>query len=129
MTERNETIKNPRAKWKPARRLETFDKDENMGYRFCVDESSNIERKQHEGWNFVNKTTGARANHEMEDAKTSGAKRHRELVLMAAPTEVLEERDAYHQKLNDNSARNIFESTKNRAESMGGNVDGKIVIE
>ena len=129
MTEQNERPKNSRARWRPARRLETFEKDPKMGYRWCVDDPSNIERKQFEGWSFVNNTTGARADPEMDDNSSSGAKKHNELVLMAAPNEVLGERDDYHQNLNDRAAEAVVRSTKQRAKDMGGEIDGKLIIE
>ena len=85
MTEQNERPKNSRARWRPARRLETFEKDPKMGYRWCVDDPSNLERKQFEGWSFVNNTTGARADHEMDDNSSSGAKKHNEQFIVYEP--------------------------------------------
>lgn len=129
MEEHNKRPKNARARWRPARRLETFDKDPNLGYRWCADNPSNIERKQFEGWSYVNKTTGAKAEHEMVNNSASGAKKHNELVLMAAPRDVLDERNAYYQKMNDDAARAVVQDVKGRAEGMGGEVTGKVIIE
>lgn len=129
MSTNDRAPKNPRAAWKPAGRLETFDKDPELGYRWCSDDPNNIERKQMEGWVPVNATTGINAKHNMEESPTSGAKKHNELVLMAATKETLDSRKAYHDKLNDRAARAIFEQGKQAAKNAGGEVTGKIIID
>jgi len=118
-----------RATWQPAARLATFNKDPDKRYKWCDQDPANIERKEAEGWSVVNDVTGNRADHGMEQNRVDGAKRHRELVLMAMPEEVAQARTEHYREITDHQAQNTVDTLKSQAAELGGEITGKIVIE
>jgi hypothetical protein len=119
-----------RANWRPASTLDVTDKNPNMGYRYVVNEEENIRKKKAEGWEFVNKTTGITGDPNDELHSSDGAKRHRELVLMANDKKVLEARAKALESTNRRSEAEIFNQTQ-RDLGPARRTDGrdKIVIE
>ena len=82
--------------WKPAGTLEVFQKKPGFRYRWCDKDPQNIQRKVAEGWRHVNRETGLPVEHENPDGETlTSSTEYRELVVMALPEDVAQERDAY----------------------------------
>ena len=87
--------------WKPAQQLEVTNKDsEAFSYRWCHNDSANLQRKQAEGWEFVNSETGIPAEHDRQEtiadgAALTGKNSYRELILMALPRDLAEARKRY----------------------------------
>jgi hypothetical protein len=101
-----------RDSWRPASTLDVRNKKTGYRYRFCNEEPENVERKEAEGWQFVNRVTGLPGELVDDEHKSDGAKRHRELVLMALPEDVGKERDKYFEGISHRQERGIYEQTK-----------------
>lgn len=121
--------------WAPASKLDMSNKDPKFRYRWVDRDSQNIEKKEAEGWRFVNKETGIPGEHDRPDLVEDGnpldsTKTYRELVAMALPEEIGEARDAWV----ESQTRKQTISIKDRLQkevAQGGNaeVHGKLVIE
>ena len=128
--------------WRPANKLKAhLTREQTKKYRpRWVDKSdeANLQKKQDEGWVFLNKETGLTASHdhrETEDGKNlTSVNEYRELVLMGLPKELAEARDEYYQERTHKQTVGLKEALEeeNREASKGGRtapIHGKIVIE
>ena len=116
--------------WKPAQRLETYEKTPGFRYRWCWKDDANLDKKKAEGWIFVNKTTGIEAEHEQESADIGTAKTHRELVLMALPEELGKARDEYIESETEKKTRGLKKGLQAElAKGGAAKVEGKIIIQ
>lgn len=112
-------------------RLAVSEKHPDWGYRWCNSDSGNLERRESEGWLPVNKMTGLPGEAVSESDGMTGAKKHRELTLMAQPQELVK---AHHQRVAELTERQTA-GLKEKAESElkrshpDAEVHGKIVIE
>lgn len=124
------TPKKGSATWAPAARMATFDKKPGWKYRFCADDPDNLDRKQTEGWQIVNKTTGVPGEFNEEHNQTSGARKHRELILCAMPEETFEARQAYYRELTDRNTAALKKNLQSDLSKEGKAVaEGSIVIQ
>lgn len=113
----SESLKNPEAleeavpapkkgkrSWAPAQKLSLVNKQPGFRHRWCDNDPQNIEKKQAEGWVFVDPNQGVKADHEFPEHVSDGkpltsTKTYRELVAMALPEDLAEARDEYHEEL------------------------------
>jgi hypothetical protein len=119
------------AQWRPANRLGTQEKRDGFSYRFVRNEAENIESKSMEGWKIVNKTTGIPGEIDDEQNKTSGAKQHKELVLMALPEETVKARTEYYTDKTNLTERALKKNLQSDLSQGGGRAvaDGSIIIQ
>lgn len=99
-------VKKGRKSWQPFRLLNVHGRNPNLNYRWVEKDANKIERRQHDGYEFVNSSTAAPVEAPASDGLGS-AKVVRDLVLMAAPKEIAEDRSAYYKKLADDYVENI----------------------
>ena len=126
--------KKGKSSWAPANRLTVANKQEDFRYRFVDQDAMNVQRKQAEGWQFVNRSTGIpgehiRPGHVGDDTPIDGAMTYRDLVVMGLPEELAQERDAWVAERTDQQERDIVKNLKRQAEDAGGSVSPKLVIE
>ena len=129
----SEPVKKGRPSWKPAHRMEILKKSPGFRYRYCLDDPDNLDKKQLEGWRFVNKTTGHVAEHVEEHAPTTGTLKRRELVVMALPEELAKERDEFYAKRTRNQTASIKKRLQAQMDEAAGQgpkaqAEGKITI-
>lgn len=87
-------VKKGRKSWQPYRLLNVYNKKPGIHLRWVENDPNKIEKRLHDGYEFVNATSGTNADVPTSNDPTS-AKRVRDLVLMACPQETADERNAY----------------------------------
>lgn len=121
--ETTQEVKKGRPSWKPATMLDVKNKTPNYRYRWVWIDDMNLEKKQAEGWVFVNKETGVPGEHEHPGKTGDGkpldsAKKYRDTVLMALPEELGKERDRFFNNKTEEQtldAKKFLEQKKSRA--------------
>lgn len=106
--------------WKPANRLQVR-KEPGWRYRMCSKEEANIAKKQAEGWQYVNTTTGIPGEHERPDGVGDGnnldsAFEYRDLVLMAMPEELAQAREEHYQQITQKQVAGLKKQVKSDVE-------------
>lgn len=100
------SVKKGKPSWKPATMLDIKNRIPGYRYRWCWIDDMNLQKKEREGWVYVNKETGFPTEHDSpENVKPlDSAKKYRDTVLMALPEELGEARDRYfHKKTQEQS--------------------------
>lgn len=119
------------AQWRPANRLGTQEQKPGFAYRFVRSDPENIESKEMEGWKFVNQTTGIPGEISDEQNKSVGAKKHKELVLMALPEEIVKQRTEYFTEKTNSTERALKKNLQSDLSQGGGKAtaEGSIIIQ
>ena len=109
-------------RWKPASRLGTVKVPEGMRGRWVHDTPDNISKKKAEGWVVVDKTKfpdiieGSEYESQVTDSRglTSSVLKRNELVFMALPEEIGEERDEYHRQETEQTTQDALSHAETR---------------
>ena len=126
--------KKGRKSWKPAAMLDVTNKASGFRYRWRNDDDAHLERVKNEGWVFVNKETGIPAEHDHPDKIGDGKPldsiiKYRDMVLMALPEDLAEERDAYYREQTRRQTVSLKNKARDEIKKTGAEVTGKIIIE
>ena len=125
--------------WRPAVMLDVQGKNPDLNYRWCDNDSGNLERKQIEGWEFDNGLSSSEATHEsthVSDGKPlDTAKTYRELVLMTMDEDTANARREFFRERTRKQTVGLVENLRSdiaeKAEIAGAvvaPVHGEIVI-
>lgn len=124
------------ASWRPAQKLDVTGKVKGYRYRLVDKDPLNLQKKEAEGWLFVNAETGIPGTYSRPSTVSDGKSlttenTYRELVLMALPEEVAKERDAYYNAVTDRQTAGLKSHLQSEARGVNpaAAIHGKVVIE
>ena|SRR3990167_1350410 len=95
------------AQWLPVARMGVTNVKAGYKPRFLRNDPDNIENKLAEGWIIPNKTNGLAGDFTEDKDKSSGGRRHKEMVLAVMPVETIAARSAYYEKRSDAQVKDI----------------------
>jgi len=115
--------------WKPARRLDVRNKDENFRYHWA--DKKNVDKKQYEGWEVAPSEEHADPNLIDGGKSIDSTTSFRELILMRMPEELAQERDAWVAERTRSQTAGLKHTLEHDLRNTSGTsapVDGKITI-
>jgi len=125
------------SRWKTGSTLGMLEVPEGHRGRWCDADEANINKKQQEGWEFVNKTKFPQTQHikkstykDVKDrGETGGSVQYRELVGMMLPIkdihgtgQCVEERTKFFEEQTEIATRARIRATKNKETILGNNL-------
>lgn len=110
--------------WRPARMLDLENRANGYRYRWCDTDDANLRKKLAEGWVYVNKETGHPVEHIDPDLQhggksPDGSVKYRDLIVMALPEEIAQQRDEYFAELSKNQLEGVNENAASNMEKVG----------
>ena len=133
--------KGTRPSWQPAPKVAKIEAPNNGRPRWCDPNPANIQKKQAEGWQFLNKTTSPGTfkdtngmNKDIHSNSGLGSEIvNREMVAMFLPEELALARDEYHREKTMRRTKRaiLMEDAKKTLSNsgVGGSITPKIVID
>jgi len=115
--------------WGKADQLEVTDKKSNWHYRWINRNESRIKKVKDRGYIFVTKDSGLDVDFVTPVDTCEGAVCCNDLVLMAIPQVLRDERDSELEELTDKRTRSLKSEVGRELKGIGAEVEGKIVIE
>ncbi len=142
VTDAEKPKKKGKPSWRPQRGLVLTGVPDGYRPRWVLNDQLNIERKLDQGWEFISRAKGDKAEHSPQEWVGDGKpldsmRRYREFVAMALPEELGQARDEYHQEQNRQQVRGIKrdlqkdmdEATDQADPRKMARAEGKIIIE
>lgn len=112
--------------WRPHRQLDVRKKDPTKRLRWVNSDPANLEKKQAEGWSFVQ---GGAAVHDRPNTVEHGSgigtlRQYRDLVLMEMPEDTAIERNRYYEERTSQQSKGI---EKQMRDNVGKSLPGATV--
>lgn len=111
--------------WKPANMLDLKGKKAGFRYRFCDADPAKLRRREDEGWVYVTRETGhgevSHADPELVHGGSppDGTVSYRDMVVMALPEEIAQQRDEYYKSINDAALQQVYDQGKEKLAGVG----------
>ncbi len=118
-------VKKGKSSWRPSRMLDLKGQKPGFRYRFCDKDQANLEKKEAEGWVYATRETGhGELSHSDPELVHGGnppdsAVSYRDLVVMALPEEIAQQRDEYYREFNEAQLQQVHDQAKEKLAGIG----------